>query len=202
MRIPANAKTIGAHAFSGIAAEVVYGPDGCGTLGARAFANCPNLRQIRLPRDCAIDPVAFFGCPGLAAICAPDGGGTEDFAAENGYGFIAEAEILGNPGGIISVADPPEPPVVVSASAISSTAIEVSWVKSPGSTADAYRVLYNTTNDPGTSQECCKCDPGKTSVQINGLKPLTRYYFWVQAVNAVGGSKLSGACCSSAWTLN
>ena len=90
MRIPANAKTIGAHAFSGIAAEVVYVPDGCGTLGARAFANCPNLRQIRLPKDCDIDPAAFFGCPSLTAIFAPAGGSTKVWATENGYGFKGE----------------------------------------------------------------------------------------------------------------
>ena len=90
--LPAGTNTIGRNAFAGIAAQVVYvpGSDNPYPIGERAFASCPNLAQIRLPKNCDIDGAAFWGCPNLTAIYAPGGGSTEDWAKENGYGFKAE----------------------------------------------------------------------------------------------------------------
>ena len=92
-RLPGRAKSIGESAFSGIAAKVVYVPGNNSEeypIGAKAFANCPNLTQIRLPRQCRIAESAFWGCPNLTTIYAPAGGSTEKWATDNGYGFRAE----------------------------------------------------------------------------------------------------------------
>ena len=37
------------EAFEGIAADRVIIPDGCQRIEARAFVNCPNLREIHIP---------------------------------------------------------------------------------------------------------------------------------------------------------
>ena len=54
-----------AAAFVGIAATVVYIPDSCGSIGAAAFRDCPNLCQVRIPAGCAIGEDAFAGDFGL-----------------------------------------------------------------------------------------------------------------------------------------
>lgn len=60
--LPSDVKSIEESAFEGIAARVVYIPDGCETIGAYAFKGCPNLKQIRVPAGCAIGESAFDGC--------------------------------------------------------------------------------------------------------------------------------------------
>ena len=63
--IPSGTLGIESEAFAGIGATVVYIPDGCGSIGATAFRDCSNLRQIRIPAGCAIGADAFAGDFGL-----------------------------------------------------------------------------------------------------------------------------------------
>ena len=63
--IPAGTLVIQSEAFAGIGAAVVYIPDRCGSIGAAAFRDCPNLRQVRIPAGCAIGTDAFAGDFGL-----------------------------------------------------------------------------------------------------------------------------------------
>ena len=84
-RLPAAIQTVEDGAFEGAAMHVVYVPDGCTSVGANAFLDCKNLTQIRLPKDCTIDPAAFSGCD-TVYVFALKGGSTEAFCdkeAEN-----------------------------------------------------------------------------------------------------------------------
>ena len=63
--IPSGTLEIQSEAFVGISATVVYIPNNCGSIGAAAFRDCPNLRQIRIPAGCTIGTDAFAGDFGL-----------------------------------------------------------------------------------------------------------------------------------------
>ena len=60
--LPAGLTEIGEEAFAGSACEAVIAPESCGYIGSRAFADCPNLRYVRLPASAEIAPDAFEGC--------------------------------------------------------------------------------------------------------------------------------------------
>ena len=49
MRLPAMLEEIDEEAFMGMAAEGIIIPDGCTTIGPRAFATCPNLIYVKIP---------------------------------------------------------------------------------------------------------------------------------------------------------
>ena len=90
--LPASLAGIGEEAFEGAAMTVAYVPDGCASIGAKAFRDCANLKQIRLPQNCAIDATAFEGC-GTVCVFAPAGGTTETGCnAIAGLIFIPEAD--------------------------------------------------------------------------------------------------------------
>ena len=59
--LPDALTTIEEYAFHGIAASVVYIPDGCVAICAYAFKDCPTLTQIRVPAGCAVGENAFDG---------------------------------------------------------------------------------------------------------------------------------------------
>ena len=47
--LPANLTAIDAEAFTGAVFDAVIVPDGCASIGSRAFADCKNLYQVSLP---------------------------------------------------------------------------------------------------------------------------------------------------------
>lgn len=51
--------------------ETVVLPDSVTTIGAYAFANCPNLKKVVAPGVTTISRYAFVNCPQLAAVIAP-----------------------------------------------------------------------------------------------------------------------------------
>ena len=62
LTLPAGLRSIGSEAFRGSACEAVIIPDGCTSIGSRAFAYCPDLLYVRIPssvRSIAAD--AFEG---------------------------------------------------------------------------------------------------------------------------------------------
>ena len=63
LRLPAMLTDIEAEAFAGLACEAVIIPDGCTTIGSRAFANCGKLIYVRIPASVTSYPNdAFQGC--------------------------------------------------------------------------------------------------------------------------------------------
>lgn len=91
LSLPQSLTTIGEAAFAGDRSiPSAYVPDTVSAIGARAFADCTNLSQLRLPKDCDIADGAFDGCTALTTVTAPAGGTAEKWAKENGCTFIVE----------------------------------------------------------------------------------------------------------------
>ncbi len=78
MALPVGLTAIGDEAFMGIAAQRVVIPEGCGSIGSRAFADCANLLEVEIPSSVAfiaddafdnVDPVLIVesGSAGEAA---------------------------------------------------------------------------------------------------------------------------------------
>ncbi len=63
LELPADLAAIGEEAFAGAACQCVVVPDGCESIGPRAFANCPNLMYVRIPASVkTVAEDAFEGC--------------------------------------------------------------------------------------------------------------------------------------------
>ena len=65
LTLPGMLTEIDEEAFEGIAAEAVIIPEGCESVGARAFANCKQLKYVLVPAGTSIDDSAFEGCGGV-----------------------------------------------------------------------------------------------------------------------------------------
>ena len=88
--LPEQLKVLDESAFEGVPSLKVVDAHNCTSIGKDAFKGT-GLKQIRLPKDCEIDPEAF----GEQRICvfAPAGGTTEAFCTDyDNLVFIAEAE--------------------------------------------------------------------------------------------------------------
>ncbi len=87
--LPAALTTIDAEAFAGGAFSYVKLSDKTTSIGARAFADCPNLRYVYIPEaTTGIAGDAFSGVDGLT-ILGRSGSYAEFFAQKNGYAFDA-----------------------------------------------------------------------------------------------------------------
>ena len=63
LTLPAAIKEVEAEAFMNVSAQVIIVPNGCVTIGSRAFANCTNLRYVILPSTLeTLADDAFAGC--------------------------------------------------------------------------------------------------------------------------------------------
>ena len=90
LKLPAFLKEIGEEAFAGCSEESVIVPDGCETIGVRAFADSANLRTITIPASVtSIAADAFDGCTDLT-IRTPKGSYASRYAAAHGLGCVAE----------------------------------------------------------------------------------------------------------------
>ena len=80
-------KTIEEEAFSGGAFVYVKLSECVMSIQARAFADCPNLKYIYIPKSTtSIDPTAFDNVSGLT-ILGKTGSSAENFATANGFVF-------------------------------------------------------------------------------------------------------------------
>ena len=81
--LPAFTKEIAEEAFAGSGVQRVIIPDGCTTIGARAFANCASLTEVHIPASVtSIAEDAFVGCPNLMIYASMPSTGA-DFASDH-----------------------------------------------------------------------------------------------------------------------
>ena len=92
MTLPSALKTIEAEAFSGIAAAGVTVPDGTTSIGSKAFANCPNLKMIRIPASVKTIAADAFEGDGIILIYGARNSAAETFAATSDYLCFFEAQ--------------------------------------------------------------------------------------------------------------
>ncbi len=89
--LPKGLKSISDEAFEGMTARIVRIQDGTKSIGERAFADCVNLAQIRIPASVtSIGAHAFDGCPWTLQIFGKAGSAAESFAMNAGFKFIEE----------------------------------------------------------------------------------------------------------------
>lgn len=83
--LPSGLKEIGEEALEGNSACAIVVPDGCESIGARAFADSSGLYSVRIPASVtSIAPDALSGC-GPVIIEAPKGSEGMRLALEKGY---------------------------------------------------------------------------------------------------------------------
>lgn len=87
--LPASLTVIGEEAFAGGAFAFVRLPETAVSIGWHAFADCPNLAYVYIPRATTdIDPYAFgVKCDGLTIVGTPDST-AESFARIHGFSFV------------------------------------------------------------------------------------------------------------------
>ena len=87
--LPAGTTTIEASAFEGVEEMTVMDAHTCTFIGKDAFKDCTELKQIKLPKDCAIHDAAFDDQK--IYVFAPAGGTTEAYcASRENLIFVAE----------------------------------------------------------------------------------------------------------------
>lgn len=68
-KLPSGLKTIEEEAFAGLPCQVIIIPQGCTTIGSRAFADCEELLYVQIPDSVSrIADDAFEGCGKMGAI--------------------------------------------------------------------------------------------------------------------------------------
>ena len=89
LALPAALTAIDEEAFSGLPMASVRCNDNLEEIGARAFANCANLREIYIPESVvSISRTAFTGCPADLIIFGTKGSVAETYAKSKGYTFL------------------------------------------------------------------------------------------------------------------
>ena len=84
LELPADAAAIGAEAFRNTDARFVVLPDGCGSVGAKAFSDNPQLTAAYMPDSVTeIAPDAFEGSDSVIFIC-PSDNASAAYARNNG----------------------------------------------------------------------------------------------------------------------
>ncbi len=86
-RVPSDLRVIESEAFSGISASFVWLSNSTTTIGSKAFANCSNLRYVRIPEGCSAIAVDAFPKGTILLIPEYDSY-IENFAETNGYAYV------------------------------------------------------------------------------------------------------------------
>ena len=85
--LPNGLTTVNANTFSGVKAERIYLPDSCVSIGTCAFANCTNLKRIRIPAGIAYDQIAPDAFDGVSyvVLIGTRGSGAEQYANDSAH---------------------------------------------------------------------------------------------------------------------
>jgi fibronectin type 3 domain-containing protein len=86
--------------------------------------------------------------------------------------------------------NPPDAPVVVTATAVSSSRIQISWDAVPGATS--YDVYYIATSSISFQDLLLAGNVTETSYTHTGLEPSKGYRYYIKAKNGAGESNYSG----------
>ena len=90
LKLPAGLKKIDAEAFLNVSAQVAIVPDGCESIGARAFSGSTSLSMIEIPASVTfIAPDAFDSCTNVVIRTTP-GSYASRYAAEHGLNCVTE----------------------------------------------------------------------------------------------------------------
>ena len=90
LKLPSGLKEIDAEAFLNVSAQVVIVPDGCESIGARAFSGSTSLSMIEIPASVTfIAPDAFDSCTNVVIRTTP-GSYASRYAAEHGLNCVTE----------------------------------------------------------------------------------------------------------------
>ena len=74
LHLPASLNTIEAEAFANLDCQAVFIPEGCTSIGERAFAHCRALSSLHVPSMLKrLERRAFENCTSLSAISLPAG---------------------------------------------------------------------------------------------------------------------------------
>ena len=83
--LPAAVKEIEEEAFAGVNATIIVIPNGCHTIGTRAFAGCVSLTRVVIPASVtSIAEDAFDSCGELTVVTS-EGSTAHTFAVAKGY---------------------------------------------------------------------------------------------------------------------
>ncbi len=89
LRLPAQLTVIESNAFEGMAADVIEIPEGCTLIFGGAFANCPNLKDVRFPEACeaSLHASAFGSARPTIVTASPT---IRQWAEEHGFPWALE----------------------------------------------------------------------------------------------------------------
>lgn len=91
LNLPAALTAVSEEAFIGVSASEVVIPEGCTSIGARAFADCANLESVTIPAsvtDIAED--AFSGCSGVTVTTPAGSAAAQMFEGMDGFTVLTE----------------------------------------------------------------------------------------------------------------
>lgn len=100
MELPADLAWIEDGAFIGTDAQVIVIPDGCMTIEANVFANCPRLLYVVIPSSVtSISPNAFSGCSTLQRVLVYHKSYASQYCWENGLTclYLAQQQLSASP---------------------------------------------------------------------------------------------------------
>lgn len=89
--LPASLTTVSDEAFVGASAGEVVIPEGCVSIGSRAFADCPNLYAVTIPASVTeISEDAFEGCTGVTITTPAGSAAAKMFEAKDGFTLVTQ----------------------------------------------------------------------------------------------------------------
>lgn len=91
LNLPASLKAVSDESFVGMAASEIIIPDGCVSIGARAFADCANLTDVTIPASVTeIAEDAFAGCSGVTITTPASSAAAQMFGGMEGFTVVTE----------------------------------------------------------------------------------------------------------------
>ena len=91
VRLPLDLQAIEEESLTQTGARAYVIPDGCASIGSRAFADCASLIRVDIPESVtSIADDAFEGCSGFGIYTGVDSEAIQTWAGEHGIPFYAQ----------------------------------------------------------------------------------------------------------------